>query len=51
MLWSIKFVGFAVGILSYAGLTYYYMGEGITMKTFICIVLAVFIICIQVFLK
>jgi len=51
MLWSIKFVGFAVGILSYAGLTYYYMGEAITMKTFLCIILAVFIICIQIFLK
>ena len=51
LLWSIKFVGFAIGVLTYAGLTYYFMGEGINMKTFICLVLAVFIICIQVFLK
>ena len=49
LLWSIKFVGFAIGILTYAGLTYYFMGEGINLKTLICLILAVIIICVQVF--
>ena len=49
LLWSIKFVGFAVGILTYAGMTYYFMGEGINIKTLVCLILAIFIIGIQVF--
>lgn len=51
LLWSIKFVGFAIGVLTYGGLTYYFMGEGVNMKTLICLVMAVFIIFIQVFIK
>ena len=49
LLWSIKFVGFAVGILTYAGMTYYFMGEGINIKTLVCLILAIIIIGIQVF--
>tara|TARA_A100001201_G_scaffold141135_1_gene135814 strand:- start:789 stop:1133 length:345 start_codon:yes stop_codon:yes gene_type:complete len=51
LLWPIKFVGFSVGIFTYAGLTYYFMNEGLTMKTLICVILASIIIGIQVLWK
>ena len=46
-LWSIKFVGFAIGMIVNALLNFYLMNEGLTMKTFICIILSLIIITIQ----
>lgn len=46
-LWSIKWVGFSLGIIINALLNYYLMGEGINMKTTISCVLAGVIITIQ----
>ncbi len=46
-LWSIKWVGFSLGIITNALLNYYLMGEGINMKTTISCVLACVIITIQ----
>lgn len=51
LLWPIKFVGFSVGILTYAGMTYYFMNEGLTFKTILSLSLALLIILIQVFWK
>jgi hypothetical protein len=51
LLWPIKFVGFSVGILTYAGMTYYFMHEGLTFKTILSLSLALLIILIQVFWK
>jgi|TARA_R110001592_G_scaffold20489_4_gene83034 hypothetical protein len=51
LLWPVKFVGFSVGILTYAGLTYYFMSESLSLKTIICLVLAFLIIGIQVLWK
>jgi hypothetical protein len=46
-LWSIKFVGFSVGMIVNALLNYYLMNEGMNMKTLICIFLSLIIITIQ----
>ena len=51
LLWPGRFLGFALGISSYALLTWYFMGEGITLKTFTSLILAVGIICVQLFWK
>ena len=50
-LWPGRFIGFSMGITSFAFLTWWLMGEGINMKTTICVILAFAIICIQLFWK
>jgi len=51
LLWPGRFLGFAIGVSSYALLTYWFMGEGITWKTATSLILAVAIISIQMFWK
>jgi hypothetical protein len=51
LLWPGRFLGFALGIGSYAILTWYFMGEGITLKTMTSLILATGIICVQLFWK
>jgi len=51
LLWPGRFIGFSMGITSFAFLTWYFMGEGINTKTTICVILAVAIIIIQLFWK
>ena len=51
LLWPGRFIGFASGVVSFAFLSYYFMGEGITFKTGISLLLAVVIVLIQVFWK
>jgi len=51
LLWPGRFLGFAIGITSYALLTWWFMGEGITLKTFTSLILATEIICVQLFWK
>jgi hypothetical protein len=51
LLWAVKFIGFSVGIFTYAGLTYYFMNESLNLKTIICLILAFFIIGIQILWK
>jgi hypothetical protein len=49
--WPGRFLGFSVGILSYSILTWIFMGEGINIKTTICLLLATGIVSIQIFWK
>jgi|TARA_R110002096_G_scaffold105361_2_gene231941 hypothetical protein len=49
--WPGRFLGFSVGIVSYAILTWIFMGEGINTKTAISLTLATSIILIQIFWK
>jgi len=49
--WPGRFMGFALGITSYAILTWIFMGEGINTKTAISLTLAISIILIQLFWK
>ncbi len=51
LLWPGRFLGFALGISSYALLTWVFMGEGISLKTFTSLILAIGIICVQLFWK
>lgn len=51
LLWPGRFIGFSMGITSFAFLTWWLMGEGINTKTTICVCLAIVIICIQLFWK
>ena len=51
LIWPGRFIGFSLGIMSFAFLTWWLMDEGINFKTTICIILATAIICIQLFWK
>jgi hypothetical protein len=51
LLWPGRFIGFASGMLVFAGFTWYFMGETITPKTAISLALATLLICIQLFWK
>ena len=51
LLWPGRFIGFALGISSYALMTWYFMGEGINLKTLTSLILATGIICVQIFWK
>ena len=46
-LWSVRFMGFATSMLTFPIMTWLYLGETITIKTFITIVLAVVIMLLQ----
>ena len=44
LIWPGRFIGFSMGIMSFAFLTWWLMGEGINLKTTICISLSTAII-------
>ena len=46
-LWPIRLTGFAVGILSFTFITYIVLGEGVTLKTGISLMLATVILLLQ----
>ena len=46
-LWSIRLLGFAVGMITFPFITYMILGEGITLKTGISILLAIGIMLLQ----
>jgi hypothetical protein len=50
-LWPSRLIGFATGIISFSFLTYIYLGEGLSLKTLITLILAIAIVLIQVFYK
>ena len=50
-LWPGRLIGFAMGIISFAILTNYYMGEGISTKVIVSLILAIILVLIQVFWK
>ena len=51
LLWPARFIGFGVGMVIYAIMVNHYFSEGINTKTFTSLVLALALICIQVFWK
>ena len=51
LLWPGRFMAFGLGIVSYAILTSYFMGEGINYKIMTSLILATAIICVQLFWK
>lgn len=50
-IWPGRFIGFSIGMVTYAIFTYYFMGEGMNLKTTICLMLSFCIILIQIFWK
>ena len=46
-LWSIRLMGFAVGIISFPVITYLVLGEGVTLKTGLSLGLSVIIMLLQ----
>ena len=51
LLWPGRFIGFGSGIISFTFLTWYFLGEGITLKTIVSLALACSLIGIQLFWK
>ncbi len=51
LLWPARFIGFGIGIAVYALCVSFFMNEGITMKTFISLILCFILLTIQVFWK
>ena len=50
-LWPGRLLGFAMGMLTFAIFASVFLGEGLTTKTIISLVLATALVCIQVFWK
>ena len=46
-LWPIRLMGFAAGMISFPFITYLVLGEGITLKTGVSILLAIIIMLLQ----
>jgi len=51
LLWPGRFIGFATGIICFALMTWYFLGEGINFKTLISLILSIALIFVQVFVK
>lgn len=51
LLWPARFIGFGIGMVVYAFSVSYFFKEGITLKTFISLLLCLILISIQVFWK
>ena len=51
VLWPGRLLGFALGIISFTILTNYHMGEGITPKVIVSLILATTLVLIQAFWK
>jgi hypothetical protein len=48
-LWAVRFIGFATSMLTFPLMTYFYLGEAISTKTLLTLVLATAIMLIQIF--
>ena len=51
LLWPCRFIAFGSGIISFTFLTWYFLGEGITIKTIVSLTMACSLIGIQIFWK
>tara|TARA_Y100000034_G_scaffold115366_1_gene152450 strand:- start:353 stop:700 length:348 start_codon:yes stop_codon:yes gene_type:complete len=51
ILWPQRLIAFATGIILFSICTWIFLGEGITTKTTICLILSITIVLIQVFWK
>ena len=51
LLWPGRLMGFGIGIFAFTFLTWYYMGESVTPKTIVSLILALTLVSIQIFWK
>ena len=47
-LWPGRLIGFGIGAFCFAIITYIHMGEGITAKTAVCLILAATLVMVQI---
>ena len=50
-IWPSRLIGFAIGIIVFATMSILMFKEPVSMKTFVCLVLACFILGVQIFWK
>ena len=50
-LWPGRLIGFGIGAICFGIMTYWYMGEGITAKTAVSLILAITLVLVQIFWK
>ena len=50
-LWPARIFSFSIGVFAFALMAFLLKGEGLSLKTIICLILAAIIACIQVFMK
>lgn len=50
-LWPSRIVGFGIGVLVYTGMTWLWFREPVTIKTGVCLVLALVVILVQIYWK
>jgi len=50
-LWPSRLIGFSIGIIVFSLMSHFLFGEGITLKTSICLILSACILGIQIFWK
>ena len=48
-LWAVRFIGFATSMITFPIMTYFYLGEPMTEKTFLTLGLATIIIIVQLY--
>ena len=46
-LWSVRFIGFATSMMTFPIMTYFYLGEAMSLKTLITLLLALVIMILQ----
>ena len=46
-LWSVRFLGFATSMMTFPIMTYFYLGEPMTLKVVVTIILAIIIMLLQ----
>jgi len=51
LVWPGRFIGFSVGMVVFAFMTNYFLGEGINAKTLISLLLSIALISVQLFWK
>ena len=47
-LWPVRILGFSIGTIVFSGMTYFCLGEGLTLKTCISLLLCLAIILVQI---
>jgi len=51
LLWPGRFLGFSIGVFIFGYMTWHFLGEGLTTKTMVSLLLAFMLICVQLFWK
>jgi hypothetical protein len=50
-LWPARLIGFGIGVIIFTFMSIIFFNESVSLKTLICLILSVFIILIQIYIK